>query len=815
MVAKFGSNSFHIINAGTITSQGVIVEDHSDFDFWSGEFTIEMWLYRDSATYKNYALYCSFIQVYTEAGANNLYFSYNNSWFLTLNSQGFTTPVSIGTIPLNTWKLLTIQRKSGIYEVFLDGVFVYHSGVYNSSYVNYGQGNYGYQPMGNVYLNGYLYIGRKDIRSAETWSGYIDEVSITKGIAKYGEPVFKHSPFPDNIAGDPFFNEVLLLLHGNGVNGEQVFTDSSSYARTPTIVGNIITSTTNATYFYGGSSISCSVGAASYIEYTNPGGFLASDTSPFTLEFKVFYTGSSGTSEQFQEYVPGKNTLLYLTSNGSKVFEFGNTVLANWEYIILIYSGMEFYVQTRSDWIYLKTFNIVISRGTDLETRLYVNGDYITKLTTTPYAYNFDSIKIGNPALTANTSQAQYEEIRLTAACRYPLASFTPNDLPYCDAVSDGSELPDPIDGFSPLHGVASVTQTGNVGLVDRSVQLTGSWLYLTSTPPTAGLSDVTQRLYGTAVGTVLQGSLQAYNVSNAVAALTGTTIQTTGNSISTNIPFYPSLFELFDIDLGLVLTGTTVYIRYMSSGYIYVDIGGTGWNFNNPWMLSNSNYQVYQIAHLYELDSRITMYEGDPSLVTISGGPTLDQQPIINCGPRTTSGKITFGLVVKPTAYNPRYGIEDPSNPSWSPPFANHSFTIRYTTPPSNVVQTWAFTEFGDQKLAPQNTYASILFRNDGQITFVGNQSPVGPLVWYSPPTAGAGDNYWIKITKTSGANWDAGLVSGTLYKMDVNRGLSWTITYNGVTKDTYMRVDIYADAGGTVLVSSNNIRQYSETIM
>jgi hypothetical protein len=52
---------------------------------------------------------------------------------------------------------------------------------------------------------------------------------------------------------DPDFDKVQLLIHGNGANNAQVFTDSSSFARAITVVDNTITSTTH--YVFNGSSI--------------------------------------------------------------------------------------------------------------------------------------------------------------------------------------------------------------------------------------------------------------------------------------------------------------------------------------------------------------------------------------------------------------------------------------------------------------------------------------------------------------------------------------------------------------------------------
>lgn len=59
---------------------------------------------------------------------------------------------------------------------------------------------------------------------------------------------------PHAAGGDPYYDDVLLLLHGNGANNGDVFTDNSQYARAVTrIDSNVYTSTAESKF--NGSSI--------------------------------------------------------------------------------------------------------------------------------------------------------------------------------------------------------------------------------------------------------------------------------------------------------------------------------------------------------------------------------------------------------------------------------------------------------------------------------------------------------------------------------------------------------------------------------
>lgn len=89
------------------------------------------------------------------------------------------------------------------------------------------------------------------------------------------------------------------------------------------------------------------------------------------------------------------------------------------------------------------------------------------------------------------------------------------------------------------------------------------------------------------------------------------------------------------------------------------------------------------------------------------------------------------------------------------------------------------------------------ITFTTSGPIVYTEAAYSSGSTDWATPTTAGIGNSYWIKLTKTSG-NTILGMTSGTIYALSTNRTVYIT-TSGGFSSGT---IDIYSDSGGTTRV-------------
>jgi hypothetical protein len=141
----------------------------SNFAFGTGDFTIECWLYQiafsaDMVIAASFYTWASSVNFYlgTRAGSPNiLIFRAGDDIPITLNGNtGLTT---------STWTHIAVSRASGVTRMFVGGVLqtATHTGSVNISATTQGMG-----------------IGAAN-NGSEPMNGYIDDLRITKGYARY------------------------------------------------------------------------------------------------------------------------------------------------------------------------------------------------------------------------------------------------------------------------------------------------------------------------------------------------------------------------------------------------------------------------------------------------------------------------------------------------------------------------------------------------------------------------------------------------------------------------------------------------------
>ena len=98
-----------------------------------------------------------------------------------------------------------------------------------------------------------------------------------------------------------------------------------------------------------------------------------------------------------------------------------------------------------------------------------------------------------------------------------------------------------------------------------------------------------------------------------------------------------------------------------------------------------------------------------------------------------------------------------------------------------------------------------SVAINSDGSITVGGNNSSSPPAdEWGFPNAAGVGNDYWVRMTTTSGAAFDVGAL-GTWQHLDVSRG--WSFTVNAGIDGGTALLEIATDSGGSNVIESCNV--------
>ena len=275
---RFGLSSAYFDGTGDYISM-----PHSTalYDPGSSDWTGECWLYCTAyypAADSSSIIFGTYSYGSVEGGTQNA------GWELGISSQtgiifcGFgnggswTTVVNTGVaLPLNVWVHLALVKLGDQYTFYLNGTSIGTASY--STPVTYAKTKFKIGgAMGSDGNHYYFY------------NGYIDELRITKGLARYTSnftPATQKFPYP---IPDRYWANDVLLMHFNGDNNSTVFTDELRNA--VTVGGNTNISTSQSKF--GGSSAYFD-GTGDYLSLQNPGSLsLGSDN--FTIECWIYLT---------------------------------------------------------------------------------------------------------------------------------------------------------------------------------------------------------------------------------------------------------------------------------------------------------------------------------------------------------------------------------------------------------------------------------------------------------------------------------------------------------------------------------------------
>jgi len=176
--AQFGQSL--LLNTANDYANYLTTPNNAGFQFGTGDFTLEAWIYLISKPKSSASIISSGSSDYN---ANGGYFTVDASQRIQFGIPG--SAVSGGTISPGQWYHVAGTRSGTTIRVFINGTLEGTGTGDNNSY-NFSKDN--------------LLIGRNgwDSSGSQGFHGYIDEVRITKGVARYTATfTAPTSPFPD------------------------------------------------------------------------------------------------------------------------------------------------------------------------------------------------------------------------------------------------------------------------------------------------------------------------------------------------------------------------------------------------------------------------------------------------------------------------------------------------------------------------------------------------------------------------------------------------------------------------------------------
>ncbi len=350
------------------TDDRITVPASADFDFGTGDFTIDFWVYFTSVAGYQY---------FFDIGSDNSHmYYYNGTWYIR-NPAATTILTWVNTPTTNTWIHVAIGRNGTNWFLFTNGVLrtiATSSVVYGASNLVFTVGCYG---AGGAY-------GLK---------GYMDEFRLSKGILRWTTDF--------NIPTSPYETDAYtkLLLHFNDVS---TFYDHSLCRPYFGDIG----------YFDGTNSYLSIVDSNDW--------YLGTDN--FTIDFWYrtpnTLTGFTGSPIVFSQYVDASHHLFcYFYSDGSKYYidfidllipEWVGVTTNTWYHIAIIRDGLN------STKIYVNGIQI----GSTLTTNYTIN-NYAAPL------------KIGGSYFPTSYLLGYLDEFRISKGIARWTTNFSPSTVPY------------------------------------------------------------------------------------------------------------------------------------------------------------------------------------------------------------------------------------------------------------------------------------------------------------------------------------------------------------------------------------------------
>ena len=384
--SKFGGASALFDGAGDYLT----IPSSSDFAFGSSDFTLECWIRRSVSSEQHNIL--DFRTTNTQ-DAPVVYIQTNNVLTYYVNGANRITGTSIST---NTWHHVALSRSGTSTKLFLNGTQVGSTWTDNTNYIQ--------SP---------LVIGSRFDGTTGNFNGYIDEIRVTKGLARYT------ANFTAPTASFVNDSNTSLLMHCDGTNSTTTFIDDNGTGRSAigvTAIGNAQVDTAQSKF--GGASALFD-GTGDRLSVTSNGNFGFSGDFTYETWIKFNSTSSQGIIFDTRTISDGnvvKPVLYWFNGSGG------------------VGPGLRFYVNGADRITYAWTpgtswHHIAISRSGS-STKMFINGTQVGSTYTDTNSYVDSNLQIGDYSGGGFGLNGWLDEVRISNSARYT-ANFTAPTAPF------------------------------------------------------------------------------------------------------------------------------------------------------------------------------------------------------------------------------------------------------------------------------------------------------------------------------------------------------------------------------------------------
>lgn len=399
----FGGASLQLDGAG----DWLRTTDVTNFDFGTGDFTIEGWVYIDNTTGSGIQWLMS-AAVSSDSqgwafGARHGSFGGVMRFYDYVSNTGFngTTAVAVGG-----WHHIAASRQNGTLRLFLDGVLEKEAAMASS-----------YPAPGFVNIGGSAQSGTPTQVSIAC---HIDEVRVSRTALYTANFTPAAAPFSNNLNGDPQFGSVLSLLHFDGADGATTFSDQKGITWTASGTAAITTTAP----LLGTGSLLLDGGTSSYIVAASDPSF-ALGTGDFTVEW--FAQQDAAKIVSHFDFRGG-------TASSPRLMVYNNNA-APYTDLRLYVSGADRIIAPTGTLLIGQRQHFAICRYNGL-TSMYVDGVQVGNSWPDTTDYTAADWQIGaSTAASTRGFNGRIDEFRVTKAARYT-GSFTPPTEAFVDWVT-------------------------------------------------------------------------------------------------------------------------------------------------------------------------------------------------------------------------------------------------------------------------------------------------------------------------------------------------------------------------------------------